>query len=571
MKPLRFSLLLLAILILLIPGSAWAQTYSFRLLEQTVDVYINEDGSASLQYEFVFANSPGASPIDYVDVGLPNPEFNVDTITAEVDGRAITDISRSGYQGSGNAGVALGLGSRAIQPGQTGRVRMFVGYQGRMVFPDTQDPEYASTNFSPTWFGSEFVEGTTELTVRFHLPPGVQPEEPRWHAAPRGWADEPMTALDDEGRVLYTWSNATAEPDRQYEFGASFPRSYLTEEAVTRPNFSESVEESLGVNVEDLIGFGLCCGIFGFVIVVIVASFRSSQTRRMQYLPPKIAIEGHGIKRGLTAVEAAILLEQPLDKVLTMILFGVIKKEAASVTKRDPLEISVTKPLPEGLHPYEVSFLEAFDGKNSAPRRRQLQNMMVELVKSLGQKMKGFSRKETIAYYRDIMNRAWAQVEAAQTPEVRSEKYNEVMEWTMLDRRYEDRTRDIFRTGPVYTPVWWPRYDPTFGRGMAAGRPATSAPSTGGSGGGGFSMPQLPGSQFAASVVGGAQSFATSVVGNLTDFTGGVTNKTNPVPVTTTSSGSRGSGGRSSGGGGCACACACACAGCACACAGGGR
>jgi len=46
----------------------------------------------------------------------------------------------------------------------------------------------------------------------------------------------------------------------------------------------------------------------------------------MQYLPPKISIEGKGIKRGLTAVEAGILLEEPLDKILTMILFGLIKK-----------------------------------------------------------------------------------------------------------------------------------------------------------------------------------------------------------------------------------------------------
>jgi len=37
---------------------------------------------------------------------------------------------------------------------------------------------------------------------------------------------------------------------------------------------------------------------------------------QLQYLPPKIKIEGNGIKRGLTAVEAAVLMEQPMDKVL---------------------------------------------------------------------------------------------------------------------------------------------------------------------------------------------------------------------------------------------------------------
>lgn len=78
-------------------------------------------------------------------------------------------------------------------------------------------------------------------------------------------------------------------------------------------------------------------------------------------------------------------------------------------------------------------------------------------------------------------------------------------------------------------------------------------------------MPTLPGSTFAASIVTGAQGFSSGVIGNISDFTSGVTRVTNPPPKSTSSSRSRSSGGGSS------CACACACAGCACACAGGGR
>jgi len=68
-------------------------------------------------------------------------------------------------------------------------------------------------------------------------------------------------------------------------------------------------------------------------------------------------------------------------------------------------------------------------------------------------------------------------------------------------------------------------------------------------------------------VINGASGMAAGVVGNLTSFTSGITNRTNPIPQ---SSGRSGSGGFR-GGGGSSCACACACAGCACACAGGGR
>jgi hypothetical protein len=192
-----------------------------------------------------------------------------------------------------------------------------------------------------------------------------------------------------------------------------------------------------------------------------------------------------------------------------------------------------------------------------------LQKTMVDLIKSVGKKMEGFSRKETVAYYRDITKRAWDQVEAADTPEVKGQVFDEVMEWTMLDREFDHRTQDVFRTGPVFVPVWWPRYDPGFGR-AATGSAGVPGPARVPSSSGGAALPHLPGSDFAAAVVIGAQNFSSSVIGNVSDFTSGITKVTNPPPKPSSS-------GRSWGGGGGSCACACACAGCACACAGGGR
>ena len=70
--------------------------------------------------------------------------------------------------------------------------------------------------------------------------------------------------------------------------------------------------------------------------------------------------------------------------------------------------------------------------------------MTVKLVSSVSEKMKGFSRRETIEYYKSIMEKAWQQVEAADTPEVKSQKFDQTLEWTMLDRDYDDRTRRVF-------------------------------------------------------------------------------------------------------------------------------
>jgi len=426
-----------------------------------------------------------------------------------------------------------------------------------MVYEDSDDAEYASTEFSPTWLDSQFVHGTTDLAVSFHLPPGVGVEEPRWHHSPSGWPQEqPDTRLDEEGRVLYTWYNAAAAPDRQYTFGASFPCQYVSEGAIQKgPSALETIFSAI-------IG---CCPVTIFLTIVagiIGLSVWGNRRRRMQYLSPSMKVEGVGIKRGLTAVEAAILLETPLNKVLTMILFGLLKKGAVTVLDDDPLKIQINEPLPEKLHPYEEKFLKAVK-KDRTLGESRLSSTMTGLIKAVNNKMKGFSRKETVVYYRDIVGRAWQQVEGAETPEVRSKRFDEGLEWAMLDEDFEDRTQRVFHTGPVFVPMWWGYYRPwartpsgAGPRGAQTGRAPTQAPS----------LPTLPGAAFAATIVRGVEGTASNIVGSLSDFTGKVTKVTNPPPKRSYSGRSySGKGGSSS------CACACACAGCACACAGGGR
>lgn len=538
---------------------ALAQDYYFNLVEETVHVYWNEDGTSSLEYTFVFRNDVGGGPIEFVDVGMPNASFQDSTISADVDGQPVAYVSRGEFQGDG-PGVAIALGQRAIPPGGSGTVNLDVGVVNEVLYEDPGDDDYASAVFAPAYFDPDILSGPTLLTVVFHLPPGVQPDEPRWHESPAGFPDQPETALDGEGRVMYTWSG-TVTMNESYTFGASFPLAYVPATAIVEEPAFDFAGALSGI-ISICVPIGLIGGIFALIFGL---GFIADRQSKLKYLPPKISIEGHGIKRGLTAIEAAILMEQPLDKVLTMILFAVIKKGAASVKTREPLELEIVDPLPDNLHEYEKEFLAAFREQHKGTRRKAMRQMMVNLVQSVAQKMKGFSRNETVAYYREIMNRAWAQVEAADTPEVKSQKYDEVMEWTMLDRKYEDRTREVFRTGPVYIPVWWPRYDPGFPRG--GGTVASAPPSGGQRTGGGVNMPTLPGADFAGSIVTGVQTFAQNVVGNITDFTSSVTKTTNPPPPPTTSRSSSSRGG----GGGCACACACACAGCACACAGGGR
>jgi hypothetical protein len=515
-----------------------------------VDVYWNSDGTVSLDYNFVFSNNPSGQPIDYVDLGLPNDNYSDSNITASVNGFPVNDISSSDFQGEGGSGVAIGLGQNAIQPGTMGTVKVHVENIRDVLYPDSQDSSYASAVFGTSWFSSNFVSGETDLTVTFHLPPGVTPEGPKWHAAPAGFPSQPVAGIDEQGRITYTWENLNANSFTQYKFGASFPMDLVPSNTIVKENPFAGIAEFIGAAFVPI----LCIG--GFIAIV-ASGLISDNRRKRQYLPPKISIEGHGIKRGLTAVEAAILLEEPLDKIFTMILFSVIRKNAAEVITSDPLEIKSIEPLPENLQVYEIDFLSAFKD-DPTNRRKELRDLIIALVRNVTEKMKGFSRQETMAYYRDITKRAWEQVEAANTPEVKSQKYEEVMEWTMLDKDYGDRTKEVFRDTPVFIPTWWGHYDPSFGK--ISSKPGGMPASVGGGS-------RVPGADFAASMAAGMQNFSGKVVGSINDFTSSITSITNPPPKTSTSS----SKGGYKGGGGFSCACACACAGCACACAGGGR
>lgn len=566
MKKISHALIISLILLTLVVSSVSAQTYLFNVVTETVDAYYNSDGTLTLQYSYTFSNDPSASPMEYVDIGLPNSNYDLSNATASINGNPITDIAQADPQyleGSSN-GVTLGLGGNAIQPGNVGTVVMRVsGITGVFYkYNKGETQGYASVRLMPNYFGSSYAIGSTNMRVSLHLPQGVTSEEPQWEQQTTwGGSVDPATAMDDEGRVMYTWEYTQASASSKYEFSAAFPASYLP--AGTLQTGIQLSEETISNLICGCV-FAVFAAIFGLIIY---ASVVGAKKRKLEYLPPKIAIEGHGIKRGLTAVEAAILMEQPMDKVLTMVLFGVIKKGAAAVTKRDPLEVKVTETIPEGLQPYEVEFLEAYKLTTEKATQKGLQEVMVNLVKTLSEKMKGFSRKETIAYYKEINERAWKQVEESDTPEVKSKKYDEVMEWTMLDKDYQDKTKQTFNTGPVYLPMWWGSFDPTY-HAPSTNTISGGLPSIGSGGGGGkttINLPSLPGADFAASMVTGVQSAAGGLVGDLTSFTSGITNKTNPVPPPTRSSGGGG------GGGGHSCACACACAGCACACAGGGR
>ena len=186
-------------------------------------------------------------------------------------------------------------------------------------------PDYASFQFSPNWFDYEFVHGNNGPVHDAGPSTGCGADEPRYFLPEGGW---PGGTTPDSGHttirtdLLYLASSAVPTPIRNTSSAPPSPRVMYLNPPSSPPRPSPGGK---------FCRISAASGLVILAIVIIVFAARNASKRKLQYLPPKISIEGNGIKRGLTAVEAAVLMEQPMDKILTMILFAAIKKGAAVV------------------------------------------------------------------------------------------------------------------------------------------------------------------------------------------------------------------------------------------------
>ena len=182
MKKRWFSIILLFLLFSLTVGSVSAQDYLFMVEREEVNLYVNEDGSASIEYTLDFVNLPGSHAIDFVDIGLPNDNYDQSSIDAKINGIPILHIQPSEYV---SPGIELGLGGDAIPSDQTGQVHVMIGTV-RDILYNSDIEDYASIEFSPSWFGEQYCFGDTDLTFTIFLPAGMNSEEPRYHE-PQNW------------------------------------------------------------------------------------------------------------------------------------------------------------------------------------------------------------------------------------------------------------------------------------------------------------------------------------------------------------------------------------------------
>jgi hypothetical protein len=611
-KP-KMTLLFGLLALLMTTPPALAQDYFFGVPELQMQVFVQSDASARIVYDITIANEPGAHPIDIVDIGTPHEDYDIGNMSASVDGVPLNVIRPSEFV---DPGVEVHLGDHTIPAGQSGTLH-FEFTMPDMVFQDVTNRDNASLQITPTWFGSEFVTGSTNLQIAIHLPEGIQPEEVLYQR-------EPFTnKAIFQGRTVAVWEFPNIQLTGPNQVGVSFPKRGMTRVVsmnvlqlavrwfANNPNarivagvvaailfsflfFRFSGGTGFSVWVIGLGGLiflfinspGLHLLSFPALLTLIFFNEGRRQRRKGKYLPAIAQVEGGGIKRGLTAPEAAALIELPLHKVLTLIIFGLLKKGVLRQVKDSPLTVEVVDEFratgtgkskgdrtaqrrqtaqEKGivLHQYEQKFLDVLEEKSTTPVHRvDLSRPMEAFIRYTAGRIKGFDLSDTQDYYRQIVSRAVTEARTmGDIPEL-EQQLDRDMEWILMAD--EEEYRPVFaRPGYPYQPIWV-RPGPIFTGGSSTPAPRSSS---------GGTTPSF--SDVAAGFAGWAEgtmgSMASMVMPGSIQTGGGAVDLSGFDRVTgdifealTKSSG--GSGG-SSGGGGCACAgCACACA-----CAGGGR
>jgi hypothetical protein len=611
-KRLYRVLALLALLVLMtsIGGPVAAQSYSFEVLELNMQVFVQPDASVKIVYDITFKNY--GSPIDIVDIGMPHSNYNLSTMSASINGVNLSTIRDSEYV---HPGVEVHLFGQAIRNGAQGTLH-FEFSMPDMVFQDTTNKELASLQITPTWFDSDFVRGTSNIQIAVYMLEGIQPDEMLYQ-------DVPFTnkALY-QGRAVAVWQWPQGTATQAYRVGVSFPQrgmtrvvkmtfiqlvnKWLTDNPTTRFILGAAVmimfavlffrfSGGTGFSVFAILGGGifillLISPISALIAPVIVAPLialneSSLKKKRKTYLPAIAQVEGGGIKRGLTAPEAGVLIEMPLNKVLTLVLFGLLEKGVIEVTKDDPLTVQVTQDfqvLPNKalntakdyrqyrrkiaqekgtiIHAYEDGYLTLIEQNHGkAVRDIDFGKPTELLIKATVAKMKGFDLSDTQEYYRRVIDRAMEQASSLGEIEAREQYLDKYLPWVMMNDNYPTV---LTHRGYSYWPVWARGPRPA---GMASASSKSSGPAIGGR----TTLGDVAGSfsGWAESTMGGMAAAIMPGSLNIPGVKGGFIDLSGADKVTGDifTALAKSSGG--SGGGGCACAgCACACA-----CAGGGR
>ncbi|UCH02113.1 MAG: hypothetical protein JSV20_09965, partial [Candidatus Bathyarchaeota archaeon] len=339
--------------------------------------------------------------------------------------------------------------------------------------------------FIPAWWENP-PASISNLRVAFVLPEGVKQGE-----IITGEIEYDNLFLENSNYVLF-WERHDVPAETKYSFGVSFPEKYVD---IRTTNFWEFFAPIA-------IAVALIASIAGAILII----FR---IRKTSYEKPRIAIEALGPARGFTAVEAAEVVGFKPVRILTMILFGLILKRILKVLETEPVvrveriedqDEDYKKPL----WYYEIDFLRGI-GPRGFINEQNLARTYLSLRNNVDKKMRGYSREDTVNYYKSIVEKAWSQVIQATTPQLRGEAIETNLEWLLLDEKHKERFRSLSPDVLILPHPSWYWYLP---------HPISRSPQPSSN-----EVKPVPIQEFADNIVTGIEKTANGLVKNIEEFT----------------------------------------------------
>ena len=508
----------------------------YHLEAQWTKIWINpNDASMDLLYDINFSCDSGQ--VNYVEVGQPTSDFTIGQVKDSTGKTLGTQrITQSDYY------AVRVLFVPALQSGSSIRFTVMTNIQG-MIYLDQDNPGNVGMLFNPTWWDAT----VKNLRVLIVLPQGVQQNQVKTLTGVP--YDNTYSDPAEGGKTVLYWERSNLLSGAKLSFGVSFPKDFI-KGRIHYTGFNWFLYDFLPNYWFILLGGGLVA-VFGSVTI-------ANYLKKHPYEKPRIRMESLGARRGLMAVEASWLLGLGPQKVVVEILYSLLQKHAIWVKEQQPVLKFEAVALPEvereQLRYYELSFLRCL-GADGILEEQCLARTVMLVRDTVEEKIRGYSRQDTLNYYKKVVDEAWEQVKTAGTPELAAKAFDENLLWLISDKDFKTRAGVVL--GPMYIPPmpgWWWYWWSRFPSPVPPSRAPVPSSETG---------TPLPGAEVADRVASSLEGAANGIVKNLEGFANAIipsAPKTSNAPIRSGSS--------------CACACVscacvCACVSCACACAGG--
>ena len=536
-KPIAlFLLVLLTVTLAFSAASSVNAQIVYTVNHEWTQIFINQDGTIDLTYNITLTVTSGTIHGFYV--GQPKSDYT--------PGQAIDQYGNPLQVARADSGNDYRIDVTLDQALTAGNSIWFTATTNvaGMISNDTYNPGNFGMQFIPQWIDIPI----NDVRVQIVLPPDVTVNDVK---TTQNYYNGTSNV---EGRLAVYWEKPSIAANEQFLVGISFPAKFM-------PNYNPG---SSGINLGS---FGVILVIVGSLFAVFVIGIIIVKLRKNNYTSPKLSMESLGIRRGLTAVEASYLLDLKPTQIITEILYSLLQKRAVWAEATKPsLTLRVLAPYENKtgtaenpLRYYEIDFLAALKTDGTLDEEK-LAHTIAFLRDTIEQKLRGYSRKDTVDYYRKIVSQAWTQVEQAGTVELASNAYDEQLLWLMLDPNQRTKTETVFKDRLFQpNPLWfWWWYGYTTYHPHPTYTPNVNAPTQSGK------PPAIPGAEFANNIATAVEKTSSNIVVNIEKFASAIVP---PPPKASHEPAKHGAD--------CvcachACACACACVSCACACAGGG-